>query len=39
MTAYETLIAQLRQVNAEVPAVADELSHGTIDMVLAKVRP
>lgn len=36
MTAYETLIAQLRQVNAEVLAVADEPSHGTIDTVLAK---
>ena len=36
VTAYETLIAQLRQVNAEVLAVADELSHGTIDTVLAK---
>ena len=33
---YETLIAQLRQVNAEVLAVADELSRGTIDTVLAK---
>ncbi len=36
VTAYETLIAQLRQVNAEVLAVADELSHGTIDTMLAK---
>ncbi len=36
VNAYETLIAQLRQVNAEVLAVADELSHGTIDTVLAK---
>lgn len=36
VTAYDTLIAQLRQVNAEVLAVADELSHGTIDTVLAK---
>ena len=36
VTAYETLIAQLRQVNAEVLAVADEPSHGTIDTVLAK---
>lgn len=33
---YEALIAQLRQVNAEVLAVADELSRGTIDTVLAK---
>ncbi len=33
---YETLIAQLRQINAEVLAVADELSRGTIDTVLAK---
>ena len=36
LAAYETLIAQLRQVNAEVLAVADELSRGTIDTVLAK---
>lgn len=36
MTAYETLIAQFRQVNAEVMAVVDGLSHGTIDTVLAK---
>ena len=36
VTAYETLITQLRQVNAEVLAVAGELSHGTIDTVLAK---
>ncbi len=35
-TAYETLITQLRQVNTEVLAVADELSHGTINTVLAK---
>ena len=34
--AGEALIAQLRQVNAEVLAVADELSRGTIDTVLAK---
>ena len=33
---YEALITQLRQVNAEVLAVADELSRGTIDTVLAK---
>jgi hypothetical protein len=32
----ETLIAQFRQVNAEVLAVAGELSRGTIDTVLAK---
>jgi hypothetical protein len=32
----EALIAQLRQVNAEVLAVADGLSRGTIDTVLAK---
>jgi hypothetical protein len=36
VTAYETLITQLRQVNAEVLAAADELSHGTINTVLAK---
>ena len=36
LAAYETLIAQLRRVNAEVLAVADELSRGTIDTVLAK---
>ena len=36
LAVYETLIAQLRQVNAEVLAVADELSRGTIDTVLAK---
>jgi hypothetical protein len=33
---YEALIAQLRQVNAEVLAVADELSRGTINTVLVK---
>ena len=32
----ETLIAQLRQVNSDVLAVAAELSHGTIETVLAK---
>jgi hypothetical protein len=32
----EALIAQLRQVNAGVLAVAGELSRGTIDTVLAK---
>ncbi len=36
VTAYETLITQLRQANAEVLAAADELSHGTINTVLAK---
>jgi hypothetical protein len=36
LAVYEALIAQLRQVNAEVLAVADELSRGTIDTVLAK---
>jgi len=35
LAVYEALIAQLRQVNAEVLAVADELSRGTIDTVLA----
>ena len=33
---YETLIAQLRQVNSDVLAVAAGLSHGTIETVLAK---
>jgi hypothetical protein len=32
----EALIARLRQVNAEVLAVADGLSRGAIDTVLAK---
>ncbi len=36
VAAYEALIIQLRQVNAEVLAAADELSRGTIDTVLAK---
>ena len=36
IAAYETLIAELRQVNSEVLAVAAELSHGTIETVLAK---
>jgi hypothetical protein len=36
LAVYEALIAQLRQVNAEVLAVADGLSRGTIDTVLAK---
>jgi hypothetical protein len=36
LAAYETLIAQLRQVNSDVLAVAAELSHGTIETVLAK---
>ena len=36
LAVYEALIVQLRQVNAEVLAVADELSRGTIDTVLAK---
>ena len=36
LAVYEALIAQLRQVNAEVLAVADELSRGTIDTVFAK---
>jgi hypothetical protein len=38
VTAYDVLITRLRRVNAEVPAVADELSHGTINTVLAKSR-
>ena len=36
LAAYETLIAQLRQVDSDVLAVAAELSHGTIETVLAK---
>ena len=36
IAAYETLIAQLRQVNSDVLAVAAGLSHGTIETVLAK---
>ena len=36
VAAYEKLIAQLRQINSEVLAVAAELSHGTIETVLAK---
>ena len=36
IAAYETLIAQLRQVNSDVLAVAAELSYGTIETVLAK---
>jgi hypothetical protein len=39
LAVYEALIAQLRQVNAEVLAVADELSRGTIDTVLATWLP
>jgi hypothetical protein len=34
--AGEALIAELRQVNSEVLAVAAELAHGTIETVLAK---
>ena len=33
---YEKLIAELRELNSEVLAVAAELSHGTIETVLAK---
>ena len=33
---YETLIAQLRQVNSDVLAAAAELARGTIETVLAK---
>ncbi len=36
VAAYETLLAQLRELNSEVLAVAAELSHGTIETVLAK---
>jgi hypothetical protein len=36
IAAYEALIAQLRQVNSEVLAVAAELASGTIETVLAK---
>jgi hypothetical protein len=36
IAAYETLIAQLRQVNSDVLAVAADLSQGTIETVLAK---
>ncbi len=36
IAAYETLIAELRQVNSDVLAVAAELSRGTIETVLAK---
>ena len=36
IAAYEALIAQLRQVNSEVLAVAAELAGGTIETVLAK---
>jgi hypothetical protein len=33
LPAYETLIAQLREVNSDVLAVAAGLSHGTIETV------
>jgi hypothetical protein len=36
IAAYETLIAQLRQVNSDVLAVAASLSYGTVETVLAK---
>ena len=36
VAAYEALIAQLRQVNSEVLAVAAELADGTIETVLSK---
>jgi len=36
VAAYEKLLAQLRELNSEVLAVAAELSHGTIETVLAK---
>jgi hypothetical protein len=36
IAAYETLIAQLRQVNSDVLAVDAGLSHGTVETVLAK---
>jgi hypothetical protein len=36
VAAYEKLIAELSELNSEVLAVAAELSHGTIETVLAK---
>ena len=36
VAAYEKLIAELRELNREVLAVAAELSRGTIETVLAK---
>ena len=36
VAAYEKLLAELRELNSEVLAVAAELSHGTIETVLAK---
>ena len=36
VAAYEKLIAELRELNSEALAVAAELSHGTIETVLAK---
>jgi len=36
VAAYEKLIAELRELNSEVLAVAAELSHGIIETVLAK---
>jgi hypothetical protein len=36
IAAYEALIAQLRQVNSEVLAAADQLTRTTIEAVLAK---
>jgi hypothetical protein len=36
VAAYEKLIAELCELNSEVPAAAAELSHGTIETVLAK---
>ena len=36
LAVYEKLIAQLRRVNSDVLAMAAELSHGTIETVLAK---
>jgi len=36
IAAYETLIAQLRQLNSDVLAAAAELARGTIETVLAK---
>jgi hypothetical protein len=36
VAAYEKLIAELRELNSEVLAVAAELSRGTIETVLAK---
>jgi hypothetical protein len=36
VAAYEKLLAELRKINSEVLAAAAELSHGTIETVLAR---